>query len=617
MLKKSGTAVNSSLSLMTKGFFILRAILNWMFKHEKLASPIDNLANIGGNMKDLKVMIAALLAEHIPTDVMTEQEISELVEYPKNVEMGDYAFPCFKLAKAYRKSPKIIAEEISELIKDHSMFTEVTPIAGFINFKINAGALAEIVIPTVLKEKEHYGSSDMGQNKKIIVEYSSVNIAKPFHMGHIRSTMIGESLHRIYDFLGYDTVAINHLGDYGTQFGKLIVAYKKWGSEEAIKANPIPELLSIYVKFHQEAEEHPELEDEARAWFTKLENKDEEAVRLWTLFRDMSLVSFNRVYGKLGVTFDSYAGESFYSDKMPAILSELRSKNLLQKSEGAEIVDLEPYGMPPALITKKDGSSLYMTRDLAAAKYRKDTYDFDKNIYVVGSAQRLHFQQWFKVVELMGYEWAKDCVHVDFGMVALEEGSLSTRKGNVVFLEDVLDKATEKTLEIINEKNPDLENKETVAQQVGIGAVVFQELYTSRIKDYAFSWSKTLSFEGETGPYVQYTHARACSVLRKVGEFDENQIDYSVLSDDASKEVIKSLYKFNEIVVLAQKNNEPHTVARYAVEIAQNFNRFYHDNAIIVDDETTKNARLALVKAVEIALRNVLKLVCLEAPEKM
>ena len=436
-------------------------------------------------------------------------------------------------------------------------------------------------------------------------------------MGHIRSTMIGESLHRIYKFLGYDTVAINHLGDYGTQFGKLIVAYKLWGNKEDIEADPIPELLKIYVQFHQAAEENPALEDEARAWFTKLENGDEEAVELWTLFKDMSLKVFNRVYKKLGVTFDSYAGESFYSDKMPAIISELRDKNIVEKSEGAEIVNLEPYGLTPALITKKDGSSLYLTRDLAAAKYRKDTYNFDKNIYVVGSAQKLHFQQWIKIVELMGYEWYKDCVHVDFGMVSLEEGALSTRKGNVVFLEDVLDKAVEQTLEIINEKNPDLVNKELVAAQIGIGAVVFQELYTSRTKDYAFSLEKTLSFEGETGPYVQYTHARACSVLKKVEATTEEGANYAALTDEASKDVVRILSKFGEIVILAHKNYEPHTVARYAVELAQAFNRFYHDNAILVEDAAIKSARVALVRAVKIVIQNALKLVCLEAPEQM
>lgn len=566
-------------------------------------------------MVNYKEAIAKILSESI--DAMSYDEILTLVEHPKNPEMGDYAFPCFKLAKAFRKAPNVIAEELVATLGTVELFSKIEAIAGFLNFTVDAEQFAKNVVEEVVKLGDAYGASNVGEGKKTIIEYSSVNIAKPFHMGHIRSTMIGESLHRIYKFLGYDTVAVNHLGDYGTQFGKLIVAYKLWGDKDVIDADPIPELLKIYVKFHQEAETNPALEDEARAWFTKLENGDAEATELWTLFKDMSLKVFNRVYGKLGVTFDSYAGESFYSDKMPAIIQELRDKKLVEKSEGAEIVNLEPYGLIPALITKKDGSSLYLTRDLAAAKYRKEHYNFDKNIYVVGSAQKLHFQQWIKIVELMGYDWYKDCIHVEFGMVALEDGALSTRKGNVAFLEDVLDKAVEKTLEIINEKNPNLENKEVVASQIGVGAVVFQELYTSRTKDYSFVLDKTLSFEGETGPYVQYTHARACSVLRKVGDSAEVTADYSVLSDEASKAVVRTLSKFGEVVLLAHKNYEPHTVARYAVELAQSFNRFYHDNPILVDDEAVKAARVALVKAVEIVLKNALYLVCLQAPEQM
>lgn len=570
-------------------------------------------------MINYKELIAKQLKEIIDqmNGDLSYEEILSLVEHPKNTEMGDYAFPCFKLAKAFRKSPVAIADEVVQQLPVDSNFQKVEAVAGFLNYTVNTEQFAKNVLEEVLREKDQYGTSTLGNGKKTIIEYSSVNIAKPFHMGHIRSTMIGESLHRIYKYLGYDTVAINHLGDYGTQFGKLIVAYKLWGDRDVIEADPIPELLKIYVKFHDEAETHPELEDEARAWFTKLENGDEEAVALWTLFRDMSLKVFNRVYSKLGVTFDSYAGESFYSDKMPAIINELREKNLVQKDEGAEIVNLEAYGMIPALITKKDGSSLYLTRDLAAAKYRKDTYNFDKNIYVVGSAQKLHFQQWFKIVELMGYDWAKDCIHVDFGMVSLEEGALSTRKGNVVFLEDVLDKAVEQTLQIINEKNPNLDNKEKVAAQIGIGAVVFQELTTSRTKDYAFSLDKTLSFEGETGPYVQYTHARACSVLRKVEDTQLAAPDYSALSDSVSKDVIRLLSKFGEIVILAHKNYEPHTIARYVIEVAQAFNRFYHDNAILVDDEAVKSARVALVKSVQIVIKNALQLLCMDAPEQM
>lgn len=566
-------------------------------------------------MFDYKKVIANELSKHL--DTMSLEEVLELIEHPKQIQMGDFAFPCFKLAKALKKSPVMIADDLVLSFDKSEIFEEVTSVAGFLNFKVKAEHKAKSTIEAIIKYGNEIGNAKIGHNKRTIIEYSSVNIAKPFHMGHIRSTMIGESLHRIFKALGYDTVAINHLGDYGTQFGKLIVAYKLWSSQEQVEENPIPELLRIYVKFHQEAESNPGLEDEARAWFTKLENGDKDAVDLWTLFRDMSLKSFEKVYGKLGVTFDSYAGESFYSDKMPIILSELREKNIVEKSEGAEIVNLEPYGMPPALITKKDGSSLYMTRDLAAAKYRKDHYQFDKNIYVVGSAQKLHFQQWIKIIEMMGYEWSKDCVHVEFGMVALEEGSLSTRKGNVVFLEDVLDKAVQQTLEIINEKNPNLEDKEKVAQDVGIGAVVFQELYTSRNKDYTFSLDKTLSFEGETGPYVQYTHARACSVLRKSALDLNADIDFTLLSDEASVEVIRLLMKFEEVVVLAHKNYEPHVIARYAVELAQAFNRFYHDNAILVEDNSLKQARLALVWASKTVIKKALYLVCVNAPEQM
>lgn len=590
--KKSGNAEISSLSF--RGVF-------YFFEEE--------------GMINYKKEIAVLLSEKIET--LSYEEILSLVEHPKNTEMGDYAFPCFKLAKAFKKSPNVIAEELANTLPQTEWLESIVAISGFLNFTVDASHFANNVIVAVLDQTSNYGKSEVGAGKKTIIEYSSVNIAKPFHMGHIRSTMIGESLHRIYKFLGYDTVAINHLGDYGTQFGKLIVAYKLWGDKATIESDPIPELLKIYVKFHQEAETNPSLEDEARAWFTKLENEDEEAVALWTLFKDMSLKVFNRVYEKLGVTFDSYAGESFYSDKMPGIVNELREKKLVEKSEGAEIVNLEPYGLIPALITKKDGSSLYLTRDLAAAKYRKETYNFDKNIYVVGSAQKLHFQQWIKIVELMGYDWYKDCIHVDFGMVALEEGSLSTRKGNVVFLEDVLDKAVVQTQAIIEEKNPNLENKALVAKQIGIGAVIFQELYTSRNKDYTFDLEKTLSFEGETGPYVQYTHARACSVLRKVETIDLSVADFSVLADEASKDVVRTLSKFNEVVVLAHKNYEPHTIARYAIDLAQGFNRFYHDHAILVDDAKVMHARIALVKAVKITLQNALSLICLEAPEKM
>lgn len=566
-------------------------------------------------MIDFKSEIADLLAAKI--DDLSAEELYQMIEYPKHTSMGDFAFPCFRLAKVFRKAPNMIADDLVEKLGDADNFEKIEAVSGYVNFMVDKGVYAQTVIEDVLEEKENYGASALGEGKNIIVEYSSTNIAKPFHMGHIRSTMIGESLNRIYKYLGYNTTSINHLGDYGTQFGKLIVAFKLWGDRGAIEADPIPELLKIYVKFHEEAEAKPELEDEARAWFTKLENNDEEAYELWSWFREVSLKEFNRVYDMLGVHFDSYAGESFYSDKMPAVLAEMREKNIMKKSEGAEIVDLEDYNMPPALVTKKDGSTLYITRDLAAAFYRKNHYNFDKNIYVVGNQQKLHFNQWFKIIELMGYEWAKDCIHVDFGLVGLEEGSLSTRSGRVVFLEDVLNKAVAQTKSIIEEKNPNLENKEDVAKQVGVGAVVFQELSSNRVKDYTFSLEKTLSFEGETGPYVQYTHARACSILRKADVDYTTDVNYSLLNDDITKDVVRLVSKFNEMVVLSHEKYEPSVVARYAVDVAQSFNRFYHDHPIITEDVELTKARVALVKVVAQTIKNALKLVCLEAPEKM
>lgn len=566
-------------------------------------------------MQDFKQVIANCLKEKI--EDLSVEEIKALLEVPPNKEMGDYAFPCFRLAKVFRKAPNIIANELSESIEAKGEITKVAPLGGYVNFFVNKSQLAESVIKNVLTQKENYGRSEMGKDQTVIVEYSSPNIAKPFHIGHIRTTVIGNSLYKIYESQGYKTIRINHLGDYGTQFGKLIVAFKKWGDKALVEANPIPELLKLYIKFHDEAEKYPEMEDEARAWFTKLENKDEEATELWQWFRDESLKEFSRVYDLLDIEFDSLAGESFYSDKMGRVIEMLEEKNLLQESKGARIVDLEEYKMPPALITKNDGSTLYMTRDLAAAIYRKETYDFDKCVYVVGSQQNLHFQQWFKVIELMGFEWAKDLVHVAFGMVALEEGTMSTRKGRVVFLEDALNQAIEKTKDIILSKNPNAKNVEEIAKQVGVGAVVFQELSNSRIKDYTFSWDKTLSFDGETGPYVQYTHARCCAVLRKAEQEVTTDINYDLLTNEDSTEVLKVIASFNKNIVLALNKNEPHIVTRFILDLAQAFNKFYHDNPILVDDVELKNARLALVEATRQSLENGLKLLGMHAPTRM
>lgn len=553
-------------------------------------------------------------------DEITIDEALQIIEVPPNVEMGDYAVPCFKFAKKYRKAPAVIAKELSEKIGKVDEFEKIECAGPYVNFFVDKKHFVEKILKLAYKEKEKFGSTNVGEGKTVIVEFSSPNIAKPFHIGHIRTTLIGNSIYKIYTYMGYNTVAINHLGDYGTQFGMLISAYKKWGSPEIVEAienNPIPELLKLYVRYNQEIETHPEYKDEARYWFKELENGDQEAQRLWSWFREVSLKEFNRVYDMFGIKYDSFAGESFYSDKMPGVIAELEDKQLLKDSEGAKIVELSEYGLTDAVIQKSDGSTLYVTRDIAAAIYRKKTYDFYKNIYVVGAPQKLHFDQWRKIIDLMGYDWANDCVHVMFGTVSLEDGALSTRQGRVVFLEDVLKKAVEKTTEIINDRNPNLENREQVAKQVGIGAVIFQELFNNRIKDYMFSWDKTLSFEGETGPYVQYTYARTCSLLKKADiEIDDN-VDFSVLTDKESFNVIKKLEGFKAAVLGSHDKYEPFFVTRYVVGLAQEFNRFYHECPIIVDDVNVKKARLLLTQTVNTVIKTALGLLGMEAPEKM
>ena len=570
-------------------------------------------------MADFKQVIA----ESIKTKVedLTVEEIKGLLEVPPNKEMGDYAFPCFKLAKIFRKAPNMIAEDLSTSIELGEGVTKCINLGGYVNFFVAKDALAKKVITQVFDERENYGKSDLGGGKTVVIDYSSPNIAKPFHIGHIRTTVIGNALYKIYSSQGYKVERINHLGDYGTQFGKLIVAYKLWGDKSAVEAEPIKELLKLYVRFHEEAESKPEMEDEARAWFTRLENNDPEAKELWQWFRDESLKEFQRVYDLLEIDFDSYAGESFYSDKMPAVLEELRQKNLLVESQGTMIVDLEDVNLPPALIQKNDGSTLYITRDLAAAFYRKNTYDFDKAIYVVGSQQELHFKQLFNVIRKMGYDWYKDMNHVQFGMVALEEGTMSTRKGRVVFLEDVLRQAIDKTKEIIMEKNPGAGDIDKIAKEVGVGAVVFQELSNSRIKDYTFSWSRTLSFEGETGPYVQYTHARCCALKRKANlEISADlvaNINFDLLSDEDSSDVLKVIETFNKSIQTSMRKNEPHIVTRFVLDLAQAFNKFYHNNPIIVEDKELMIARLALVESTRQTIENALDLLGMKAPERM
>ncbi|HZK58021.1 MAG TPA: arginine--tRNA ligase [Clostridia bacterium] len=566
-------------------------------------------------MIDFKKRLSKKLSENIAQ--LTEEEILAMIEIPPDTKMGDFAFPCFRLAKIFKNAPNVIADNIAENLDKGDFIDKIEVAGGYLNFFINKEYLVKAVLGEVLLKKEIYGGSLIGNGKNVIVEFSSPNIAKPFHIGHIRSTVIGNSLYKIYKFLGYNTIAINHLGDYGTQFGKLIVAFKNWGNEEEIRANPIITLLDLYVKFHKEAETKPELEDESRQWFKKLENGDEEATRLWEWFREVSLDEFNRVYNMLDIVFDSFTGESFYSDKMPTVIDMMQDKGLMKKSEGADIVDLEPFGMPSALIRKGDGSTLYITRDLAAAIYRKETYDFYRNIYVVGSQQILHFQQLKKILHLMGFEWEKDCVHVPFGMVSLEDGTMSTREGRVVFLEDVLNKAVEKTRDIINEKNPDIENLDGIAKQVGIGAVIFEELSNNRTKDYTFTWDKILNFEGETGPYVQYTHARASSVLRKSETGTDKVFKPELLIDDITLEVLKGIQQFPGIVEDAQRKNEPSIITRHIVDIAQAFNRFYHEHPILVEDEELKKARLVVVFAVKQVLSTGLGLLGIQAPERM
>ncbi len=577
-------------------------------------------------MIDFKKEIARVLSGAV--EGLSADEIQEILEIPADTKLGDYAFPCFRLAKLMRKAPQAIAAQVAESVAGEAMFSKVESVGAYVNMFMDRGEFGRHTLTAVAAEKDEFGRSDLGKGKLAIVEFSSPNIAKPFHIGHIRSTVIGNSIYKIYDFLGYQTVRINHLGDYGTQFGKMITAYRRWGNRQDVEQSPIKTLLSYYVKFHEEAEKDPSLEEEARATFARLENGEKEEKELWQWFRDESLKEFMRVYDMLGIEFDSYAGESFYSDKMQRVLDELSDKGLLKESAGAQIVDLEEYKLPPALITKSDGSSLYITRDIAAAIYRKEHYNFHKNIYVVASQQNLHFQQWFKVVEMMGYDWAKDCVHVPFGLVSLEEGTMSTRHGRVVFLEDVLKRAVEQTRQIIHEKSISKgrlseEEMEETAKMVGIGAVMFNELSNAKIKDYTFAWGKVLNFEGETGPYVQYTHARAAAVLRSAEESlqavlaDPAGADMSYIGSDSAYQLLRLIYRFPQAVVDAGEKYEPSVITRHVVDIAQSFNKFYHDEHILVDDEAEKRAKLLLTYAAKQTIKNGLALLGIAAPERM
>lgn len=561
----------------------------------------------------MKNKVVDLLLEN--TEGLTREELVQLVEIPPKTELGDFAFPCFRLAKFYRKAPQMIAQDLKEKIGDADFLSRIEVQGGYLNFFVDKSKFARHIIESY-NAAENYGDSTEGNGQTICIDYSSPNVAKNFHVGHLRTTIIGNSLHKIYKKLGYHVVRINHLGDWGTQFGKLIVAYKKWGSKEAVERDGISELMSIYVKFHDEAEKDPTLNDEARAWFTKMEHGDEEALSIWRWFLDISLKEFMRVYDILGMEFDSYNGESFYNDKMAAVIEELKEKGLITVSDGAQIVDLEPYNMPPCLITKKDGSSLYATRDISAALYRQKTYHFTKCLYVTGLEQKLHFAQWFKVIELMGYDWYKGLVHIPYGLVSLKSGKISSRKGNVLYAEDILNESIQKIREIIAEKNPDLPDKETVAKQVGIGAIIFNDLYNQRIKDVIFDWDKLLNFDGETGPYVQYTYARAASVMRKVGEIPATY-DYDVLTDEASMALLKEISRYPEVIKDASEKYEPFVIARYAVALAQAFNKFYHDCQINVEDDNIKYTRANVVNMTKSILKDALDLLGIACPEQM
>ena len=559
------------------------------------------------------------IAEKLASCGIDKEEIEAAIAVPPDNKMGDYALPCFKFAKVMRKSPVAIAEELKNTFATDDAISEVEAVNGYLNFRVNRTALVKETLEKIAEQGEAFGSSDMGNGKTICIDYSSVNIAKPFHIGHLSTTVIGGALYRIFKFLGYNTVGINHLGDYGTQFGKLIYAYKHWGSEEAVKEGGVKELTRLYVRYHKESENDPSMDDEARSYFKLIENGDEECVKLFNLFKEITLKEVEKIYDELDIKFDSYAGESFYNDKMQPVIDELAEKGLLVESEGAKIVDLEKYGMPPCIILRSDGASLYATRDLAAACYRKEYYDFDKCLYVVAYQQNLHFRQIFKVLELMGKPWAKDLVHVSYGMVSLldENGNqvaMSTRNGTVVLLEDVLKKCHEKCLEIIEQKNPDLEDKENVARQVGTGAVIFGALSNSKIKDIAFSYSKILNFDGETGPYVQYTAARIKSVLRKGGAIGKYEIK-NVNEDEY--QLIALLSTFPDVVKAAAERLEPFFVTRYAIDVASAFNKFYFDCKIIGDDVNETNFRLAISSATLTVLSSALTLLGIKVPERM
>ena len=560
-----------------------------------------------------KNMAAACLSELL--NGFSTADIFDMLEYPADRKLGDIALPCFKLSKAMRMPPQKIAESLCAGLRANeecaNVFEKIENVNGYLNFYISNDYLLKNL--NGMSDPD-YGSSDVGKGKTIVIDYSSPNIAKPFHIGHLRSTVIGQSIKNIHRFCGYECVGVNHLGDWGTQFGKLIVAYKKWGDKVTIEQRGIKALTEIYVRFHEEAEKDPSLEDEAREAFSKMEQGDSECIKLWKWFVDISIDEFKKVYELIGADFESWNGESFYFDKTDEVVNALKEKNLLKLDNGAYIVSLDEYDMPPCLVLKSDGSTIYATRDIAAAFYRKKTYNFDKCIYVTSAGQSLHFAQFFKVIELMGEEWAKDLVHVPFGTVSIDGAKLATRTGNVILLEDLFREATEKTLEIINEKNPTLENKEEVASAVGVGAVIFHDLSNNRIKDINFIWDEVLNFDGNTGPYVQYTYARCCGILEKAGSYGKD----GVITHPSEVDIIKTLSLFPEKVEQARRDLEPSVISRYLLDVCQEFNRFYHDCPVLrAEDEKVRSTRLAIVEATSVVLSNGLKLIGLKRPKNI
>ncbi|HEM3461066.1 arginine--tRNA ligase [Streptococcus suis] len=559
-----------------------------------------------------KQVIAERLAAILPS--LDVEAIYNLLEKPKSSEMGDIAFPAFSLAKVERKAPQAIAADIVEKL-DTTGFENVVATGPYVNFFLDKAAISHQVLTDVITEKDQYGQLNIGQGRNVTIDMSSPNIAKPFSVGHLRSTVIGDALANIHEKLGYKPIRINHLGDWGKQFGMLIVAYKLWGDKAAVEADPISELLKLYVRINAEAEEKPELDEEARQWFKKLEDGDPEAHELWQWFRDESLVEFNRIYDKLDVTFDSYNGEAFYNDKMDEGIQILEEKGLLQESKGARIVDLESYNLPPALIMKTDGATLYITRDMATAMYRKRTYDFVKSIYVVGQEQINHFKQLKAVLKEMDFDWSDDMTHITFGLVTKDKKKLSTRKGNIILLEPTLDEAISRALTQIEAKNPDLENKEEVAHAVGVGAVKFYDLKTDRDNGYDFDLEAMVSFEGETGPYVQYAYARIQSILRKANFVPSAENDYK-LADAESWDIIKHIQNFSNVVERAGDKFDPSLIAKYAINLAQAFNKYYAHTRIL-DESPERDSRLALAYATGLVLKEALRLLGVKAPEKM